>query len=112
MSKKKKGKKHEEIQDEFEAEPCEDGVNPDLSFDIDKKNFEWGFKEASYLCGFSAALATLGLSEESLRDIITTKINCEYTKEMNRERIEADEHIAKINSQSPTFINIENGDEE
>lgn len=86
---------------------------PDFKCKLDKTNQDWGSKEASYITGFIGTINQLGLSEKTLGNIIIYKISMEYQKEMLRMKLESEERIASIYSQSPLGIMLrkEKGDD-
>ena len=93
--------------EEVENQQCADcsyGHYPDFCAEPDKKNFEWGVKEGSYITGFVSAINSLGFSESTLSSIIIDKIHLEYEKEVARMQLESAERIATIYSKQPMQI--------
>lgn len=84
---------------------------PNLAYEPDKQNLEWGIKEASYITGFVGTINAIGFSEETLKDITLNKITLEYQKEMLRMKLESEERIATIYSRSPFLVAKPAGEE-
>lgn len=94
-----------------ECESCISNNFPELAYEPDKQNLEWGIKEASYITGFVGAINALGFSESTLKEIALNKIMLEYQKEMLRMKLETEERIATIYSKSPLLVVKPNSEE-
>ena len=61
-----------------------------------------GFEHGLYFAGFSNALSALPLAEESIANIIMTKMSLEYQQEMARMKFETEQRIAEIYASAST----------
>ena len=66
----------------------------ELLKNIDIYNFNWGVKEASYFLGFMSILKTLDLPDETVENIILTKMSLDYGKQNISAQLESNEYIA------------------
>jgi len=77
----------------------------------EEKNFQWGVNEGSYLAGFASVINVLGLSEETVANILLNKIGLEYQKEIIRMQLESAERVASIYAKTPLNVNYNGGNE-
>ena len=81
--------------------------NETVSIILDETNLDWGAKNASYFLGFITGLSNLELSNDSIENIICSKMELEYQKDMLKMQIESNEFIARMFANSQENIRLE-----
>lgn len=84
---------------------------PDFALEPDMDALQDGVKDGSYLLGFVGGVNSLGLSEDSIMQILLSKIDFGHQRELLRMQIAGEERKAEIWSKSKaTFIDTGNMD--
>jgi hypothetical protein len=100
MENQKEDFEQEEFDEESPCSTCASSNYPDFMLEPDMEALQDGVRESSYLLGFVGGINSLGLSENSLMEIILSKINFGHQKELLRMQTASEERKSEIWSKS------------
>jgi len=93
----------EEFSDEESSyNECAMSNYPEFALEPDKVALEEGVRDGSYVLGFASSLNVLGLSENSLMQIILSKIDFGHQRELLRMHMASEERKTELWSKSKT----------